>query len=133
MREMREVLRRYATDGRTVLVSSHLLAEVEQTCTHVVVMHKGELVAAGPVKEIVGESTSVHVEVEGDVGAAVTALSTLDGVIVTANGSGVVLDLDGTTRSEVVRTLVGAGVGVERIAPRRRLEDVFLALVGEDQ
>jgi ABC-2 type transport system ATP-binding protein len=52
--EMREVLRRYAATGRTVVISSHLLAEVEQTCTHVVVMHKGRLVAAGSVREIVG-------------------------------------------------------------------------------
>ncbi len=48
--EMREVLQRYAATGRTVVVSSHLLAEVEQTCTHVVVMHKGRLVAAGSVE-----------------------------------------------------------------------------------
>ena len=52
--EMREVLQRYAETGRTVVVSSHLLAEVEQTCTHVVVMHKGRLVAAGSVTEIAG-------------------------------------------------------------------------------
>ncbi len=52
--EMRDVLHDYATTGRTVLVSSHLLAEVEQTCTHVVVMHKGRLVAAGSVEEIAG-------------------------------------------------------------------------------
>ncbi len=52
--EMREVLRRYAETGRTVVVSSHLLAEVEQTCTHVVVMHKGKLVAAGSVADIAG-------------------------------------------------------------------------------
>jgi ABC-2 type transport system ATP-binding protein len=52
--EMREVLRRYAQTGRTVVVSSHLLAEVEQTCTHVVVMHKGRLVATGSVAEIAG-------------------------------------------------------------------------------
>jgi ABC-2 type transport system ATP-binding protein len=52
--EMREVLQRYAATGRTVVVSSHLLAEVEQTCTHVVVMHKGKLVAAGSVLEIAG-------------------------------------------------------------------------------
>ena len=52
--EMREVLRRYAATGRTVVVSSHLLAEVEQTCSHVVVMHKGRLVAAGSVAEIAG-------------------------------------------------------------------------------
>ena len=45
--EMREVMKRYADTGRTVVVSSHLLAEVEQTCSHVVVMHKGQLVAAG--------------------------------------------------------------------------------------
>ena len=52
--EMREVLQRYAESGRTVVVSSHLLAEVEQTCTHVVVMHRGRLVAAGSVAEIAG-------------------------------------------------------------------------------
>ncbi|MEV0145802.1 MULTISPECIES: CocE/NonD family hydrolase [unclassified Nonomuraea] len=49
IREMREVLKRYARDGRTVIVSSHLLAEVEQSCSHVVVMHRGRLVSAGPV------------------------------------------------------------------------------------
>ncbi len=52
--EMREVLRRYAATGRTVVISSHLLAEVEQTCSHVVVMHKGRLVAVGSVAEIAG-------------------------------------------------------------------------------
>jgi ABC-2 type transport system ATP-binding protein len=53
--EMREVLHRYAATGRTVIVSSHLLAEVEQTCSHVVVMHRGRLVAAGSVSEVAGE------------------------------------------------------------------------------
>ena len=52
--EMREVLQRYAQTGRTVVISSHLLGEVEETCTHVVVMHKGQLVAAGSVAEIAG-------------------------------------------------------------------------------
>jgi ABC-2 type transport system ATP-binding protein len=52
--EMREVLGRYAATGRTVMISSHLLAEVEQTCSHVVVMHKGRLVAVGSVAEIAG-------------------------------------------------------------------------------
>jgi ABC-2 type transport system ATP-binding protein len=52
--EMREVLQRYALTGRTVVISSHLLAEVEQTCTHVVVMHKGALIAAGSVHDIAG-------------------------------------------------------------------------------
>ncbi|WP_051108895.1 alpha/beta fold hydrolase [Actinomadura flavalba] len=54
IREMRDVLVRYAAAGRTVIVSSHLLAEVEQTCTHAVVMSGGRRVAAGPVSEITG-------------------------------------------------------------------------------
>jgi len=52
--EMREVLQDYARTGRTVVVSSHLLSEVEQTCTDVVVMHRGRVVAAGSVADIAG-------------------------------------------------------------------------------
>ncbi|MFG1942724.1 CocE/NonD family hydrolase [Nonomuraea sp. NPDC048826] len=58
IREMREVLKRYARDGRTVIVSSHLLAEVEQTCTHVVVMHRGELVTTGPVSVLLSTAAA---------------------------------------------------------------------------
>ncbi|MEJ7704928.1 MAG: ABC transporter ATP-binding protein [Geodermatophilaceae bacterium] len=139
IREMREVLRRYAGGpgaaadgtGRTVLVSSHLLAEVEQTCSHVVVMHRGQLVAQGTVGEVVGESSSVLIEVD-DRAAAVRVLSGLAGVRgVQDTADGVVVELDGAPRSGLVRELVGAGVGVDRLTPRRRLEDVFIALVGE--
>ncbi len=139
IREMREVLRRYAGGpgaaadgtGRTVLVSSHLLAEVEQTCSHVVVMHRGQLVAQGTVGEVVGESSSVLIEVD-DRAAAVRVLSGLAGVRgVQDTADGVVVELDGAPRSGLVRELVGAGVGVDRLTSRRRLEDVFIALVGE--
>ncbi|MEV7808072.1 CocE/NonD family hydrolase [Microbispora sp. NPDC088329] len=58
--EMRRVLRAYAERGRTVIVSSHMLAEVEQACTHVVVMHRGRLVSAGPVKDLLGTATAVN-------------------------------------------------------------------------
>ncbi|WP_231855421.1 alpha/beta fold hydrolase [Tsukamurella pseudospumae] len=53
IREMRDAIVRYGATGRTVIVSSHLLAEVEQTCTHVVVLRRGRLIAAGTVEEIV--------------------------------------------------------------------------------
>jgi ABC-2 type transport system ATP-binding protein len=126
------VLRAYATDGRAVLVSSHLLAEVEQTCTHVVVMHKGEVVADGPVADVVGDSPIAQFDVS-DVDAATAVLEQLDGVrAITEStpGGGLVVDLDGTPRTEVVAALVRAGVGVDRVVPRRRLEDAFLTLVG---
>ncbi|WP_229401018.1 alpha/beta fold hydrolase [Micromonospora okii] len=130
--EMRRVLQRYATDGRAVLVSSHLLAEVEQTCTHAVVVNKGRIVASGPVAEIVGESPSVLFDVT-DPAAARDVLGRLDGVTVLPDPEGnLVVDTNGTARSEVVAELVRAGIGVDRVVPRRRLEDAFLALVGEN-
>ncbi|MEV6812892.1 alpha/beta fold hydrolase [Micromonospora sp. NPDC051296] len=130
--EMRRVLQRYATGGRAVLVSSHLLAEVEQTCTHAVVVNKGRIVASGPVEDIVGESPSVLFEVT-DPAAARTVLDGLGGVRVLDDSDGnLVVDTNGTARSEVVAELVRAGIGVDRVVPRRRLEDAFLALVGEN-
>jgi ABC-2 type transport system ATP-binding protein len=52
IKAMREVLKAYADTGRTVVISSHLLTEVQQTCTHVVLMHRGNLIAFGPMKAI---------------------------------------------------------------------------------
>ncbi|MFI5932554.1 alpha/beta fold hydrolase [Actinoplanes sp. NPDC051494] len=130
--EMRRVLRRYATDGRAVLVSSHLLAEVEQTCTHAVVVNKGRIVASGPVDDIVGDSPSVQLSVD-DVAAATTVLATLNVKEVRQDGpSDLIVDMNGTPREEMVASLVRAGVGVDRVMPRRRLEDAFLALVGDN-
>ena len=130
--EMRRVLMRYATDGRAVLVSSHLLAEVEQTCTHAVVVNKGRIVAAGPVDDIVGDSPSVQIEVS-DVAAAEAVLTGLGVRSVVPDGpSGLIVDMNGTPRAEAVASLVRAGVEVDRVVPRRRLEDAFLALVGDN-
>ncbi|TWE29306.1 ABC-2 type transport system ATP-binding protein [Prauserella muralis] len=131
--QMREVLRRYAATGRTVVVSSHLLAEVEQTCTHVVVMHRGKLVASGEVGEIVAAGGEATFRVD-DPQAAAEALRSVGGVSdVDIEGSLVHADLDGLPRSEAVAALVRAGVSVEQAGPRRRLEDAFLQLVGEGE
>jgi ABC-2 type transport system ATP-binding protein len=129
--EMRRVLSKYAdpASGRAVLISSHLLAEVEQTCTHVVVLHKGEVVASGPVEDIIGDSPSVQFDVS-DAAAATAALEAAGVRSVNRERNGtLVVDLDGTPRADAVAALVRAGVGVDRVVPRRRLEDAFLALV----
>jgi ABC-2 type transport system ATP-binding protein len=80
----------------------------------------------------VGDSPTVQLEVS-DVDAATSVLDGLSGVrAVTAEAGGLVVDVNGTPRAEVVAALVRAGVGVDRVVPRRRLEDAFLALVGGD-
>ncbi len=62
IREMRQVLRAYATDGRTVILSSHLLGEVEQTCSDVVVMHRGKVVASGAVAQLLAGRNGQQLE-----------------------------------------------------------------------
>ena len=85
--EMREVLRRYAATGRTVVISSHLLAEVEQTCSHVVVMHKGKLVAAGSVAEIAGAGRMQLAVKDPHKAAAILAAAGVDAQPVPASRS----------------------------------------------
>ncbi|HEX4723438.1 MAG TPA: CocE/NonD family hydrolase [Pseudonocardiaceae bacterium] len=130
IRDMRGVLRDYAAGGRTVLVSSHLLTEVEQTCSHVVVMHQGRLVASGDVREIVGGSGETSFRVDD----ADRAVGVLSGLVTAADvelqDGQVHAKLNGVPRSAAVDALVRAGVAVDQVGPRGRLEDAFLQLVG---
>ncbi|MET8075671.1 CocE/NonD family hydrolase [Streptomyces sp. NPDC005303] len=134
IREMREVMIRYAAAGRTVIVSSHLLSEVEQSCTHLVVMDHGKLVQAGPVGEIVGSGDTLLVgtaaEVEEPVVEKVAALPGVASAVGTEGGLLVRLDADGSA-ARLVAELVRLEVPVESVGPHRRLEDAFLTLIGD--
>jgi ABC-2 type transport system ATP-binding protein len=133
IREMRDALLGYAAAGRAVILSSHLLAEVEQTCSHVVVMNQGRRVAAGPVADIIGEGGALLVgTTEAD--RAVSVLRGLTGIeSAEAHGDGVQVHPNGMPASAVVAALVGAGIPVDRVGPSRRLEDAFLALIDVPQ
>jgi ABC-2 type transport system ATP-binding protein len=62
IKAMRAMMQEYAATGRTVIVSSHLLSEVEQTCSHVIVMHRGKLVTSGKVNELLAGRANMHLE-----------------------------------------------------------------------
>ncbi|MFG3224961.1 alpha/beta fold hydrolase [Kitasatospora sp. NPDC048194] len=133
IREMREVMIRYAAGGRTVIVSSHLLSEVEQSCTDLVVMHRGQLVTAGPVGGIVGagELLMIGVADSCDPESVVAKVGALAGVgSAEAVEGGLLVRLDGLAASELLAELVRLGVPVESAGPQRRLEDAFLSLIG---
>jgi ABC-2 type transport system ATP-binding protein len=128
MREVRRSLKSLAGEGITVLISSHLLAEVEQVCSHVVVMDKGRLVTRGSVTDIMAATTGVYIEVD-DVGRARGVIERLPGVrSIVDDPPGLSLELNGLPRPELVAALVGAGVGVSTVATRNRLEEAFLGL-----
>ncbi|MFI8987813.1 alpha/beta fold hydrolase [Streptomyces antimycoticus] len=131
IREMREVMIRYAAEGRTVIVSSHLLAEVEQSCTHLVVMDRGRLIQAGPVGEITGNGGSVLVGHEGELSDAhVDKVNALPGIASTAHtADGLLVQLDGTTPARLLAELVRLEIPVTSFGPNRRLEDAFLTLI----
>ncbi|MFJ7081637.1 alpha/beta fold hydrolase [Streptomyces griseus] len=133
IREMRDVMIRYAAGGRTVIVSSHLLSEVEQSCTHLVVMDRGRLVQAGPVAEITGSGDMILVttadEVSEPLAEKVAALPGIGSAVRTDDGHGLLVRLDGATTSRLVADLVRLDVPVTGVGPHRRLEDAFLTLI----
>uniref|UniRef100_UPI00351C74BC alpha/beta fold hydrolase n=1 Tax=Quadrisphaera sp. RL12-1S TaxID=2763011 RepID=UPI00351C74BC len=133
---MRQVLRDYAATGRTVLVSSHLLSEVEATCSHAVVMARGKVLAAGSVAELVAGSGEVLVRVgEGQVDRAAAVLREVlgrdddGGRVLGARDGGVLVAPGASGTGPLVAALVAEGVQVDLVVPQRHLEEVFLELV----
>ncbi|WP_405629660.1 alpha/beta fold hydrolase [Streptomyces sp. NBC_01174] len=135
IREMRDVMIRYAAGGRTVIVSSHLLSEVEQSCTHLVVMDRGQLVQAGPVAEITGSGDMLLVTTGAEVAEPlvdkVAALPGIGSAVRLDDGHGLLVGLDGATAAQLVAELVRLDVPVTGVGPHRRLEDAFLTLISQ--
>jgi ABC-2 type transport system ATP-binding protein len=129
MREVRALLQRTSDAGVTVLLSSHLLGEVEQVCDQVVVMDRGRVVRTGTVSELTRAAASAYVEVD-DVARAAAYVAALPGVLaVEPEGHGLAVELDGMTRASLVRALVEHGFEVDTVTSRHRLEDAFLGLI----
>jgi len=131
-REVRALIREIATGGVTVLVSSHLLAEVEQICSHVGVMRTGRLVFQGTLEEMRTRGAA-RVEVRTtDLERASCVLESL-GLADIRVGNGEVSAQIGEQAPEAVnRALVLADVPVARFdTPRPSLEDLFVELTGE--
>jgi ABC-2 type transport system ATP-binding protein len=132
-REVRTLVRELAADGTTVFVSSHLLAEIEQVCTHVGIMSVGALVLQGTLEELRAHGVASVVVTTPKPAAAVKVLAGLDlaDAQVTAETEAVA-ELGATAAEDVTAALVGAGVPVRGLAVRRpALEDLFVELTGE--
>ncbi|MBO0846295.1 MAG: ATP-binding cassette domain-containing protein [Nocardioides sp.] len=131
-REVRQLVGSLAEDGTTVLVSSHLLSEVEQTCSHLGVMHVGKLVAQGSSAELRSrgaDEATVETEQPGQAARVMRELG-LTGVHTTrSTATG---QLGQVAPEKVVAACVHAGVAVVgfRVA-RPTLEDLFVSLTGE--
>jgi ABC-2 type transport system ATP-binding protein len=130
IKAMRDVLASYAAAGRTVVISSHLLGEVEQTCSHVVLMDNGKIVLTGAVGALTASNTVTMIELAAgqDLAAAERHLDTQG---ISAERTGTALRVSGELpRADIVSELVSQGYRIESVDGHRQLEEVFLSLVG---
>jgi ABC-type multidrug transport system ATPase subunit len=128
MAEMREFMRSLGGGGRTLVLSSHLMGEIEQVCDRVGVIRDGSLVAEGTVEQLRGRAgLRVRAEPLSDAARVVGAIPTVDEVT-SVDG---VLDIavDTAQAPAINRALVEAGIAVSALYPQKAsLEDVFLEL-----
>lgn len=136
-REVRVLVRELAAEGATILVSSHLLAEIEQVCSHIGVMSRGKLLVQGSRERLLSSlpgALELRTRLEHQ-GAAEQLLARLRCQVSGSQQAGddvVVRAALGAPPETVTAALVGAGVPVLGIAVRRpTLEDVFVDLTGE--
>lgn len=131
-REVRSLITSLADEGATVLVSSHLLSEVEQVCSHVGVMHAGHLVAQGTaaqVRNVAATEALVATDQPVEAARVLHELGLTDVVTTSFGARGRIGDV---APEKVIAACVHAGIAVTRFtvdAPT--LEDVFVSLTGE--
>jgi len=132
MIDMRKLIVELGKGSRTVLVSSHLLGEVEQMCTRIGVIQKGRLVAEGTMEELRGAITlSVRAQPSAQAQEFLTRL--LGAAAVTGEDGAFTLRVDPARAAEINRALVTGGIEVSELSSgRRSLEDVFIELTGTE-
>jgi len=132
-REVRNLINSLALEGITIFISSHLLAEIEQICTHLAVMSQGKIVAQGSVEELsAGQILNLTVTTK-DVAKAVEALTTV-GINAVADSDRVTAQVpNGQVEPErIVQVLVEYGVGIKGFTLQApTLEERFVLLTGE--
>ena len=128
---MRETLRAFAAEGRTVFVSSHLMSELEDTADHLIVIGKGRLLADVSVDELIATASSDRVEIKTpDATTAMTVLANA-GATVISNGRDRVA-VEGMPATQVAALLVSQHVRLEGlVSSRATLEEAYFQLTRE--
>jgi ABC-2 type transport system ATP-binding protein len=129
--EVRGLIRRLADEGRAVIVSSHLLSEIEAAADHLVVIRFGELLFAGPLAELLAQEQR-YVDVEPDDAADLERLADglrAAGYAMERENGGYRVQADPTDSGQLNQLASDAGVLLRRLEPRSEtLEDVFLRM-----
>jgi ABC-2 type transport system ATP-binding protein len=130
--EIRAFLKELPKAGRTVLISSHQLGEVQEVCSHVAIINRGKLVVAGPIGEIVGRGQRLEIGVDRP-DAAIQLLRSMPGVDEARVEDGrVIVAANAELAGRINRALIEAHFDVHLLRPREdALEERFLELTSE--
>jgi len=128
--EVRDIIRRLNDEGTTIFLNSHLLSEVEMTCSHLGFIQKGRLIATGKIQEFMQESHEITVEAD-EIDPKSLHDWEREGKLIDAHAQGMTLRVE--SRDEIaviVKQLVDSGARVYRIdAVAKGLEEVFMDLM----
>lgn len=132
IKEIRELIVGLARDfGKTIFLSSHLLHEVEQTCTHMAIIDNGKLVVQGAVHDLLKATdffiTEIIVDDPERARAILTSETRIDKITLAENALKV--HASDEARPEIIERLVQNGLKVSAVIPRTSLEDYYLSLV----
>ena len=129
--EMRDLLRRLVDQGKTVFVSSHVLAEVQQICDRVAIIHRGRLVTVAPVAELLSGRGEFEVGMEDPAAAMALLRNTTWGADARLHRGGLITRSPSGRGRDLVRFLAERGFWPDRVTERQQnLEEIFLHLTG---
>ena len=129
---VRQLTRSLAAEGRTVLLSSHLMSEMALTADHLIVLGRGKVIADAPVDDIINVSTRSTVRARSPRAAELAALFARANVTVT-NIERDVLEIVGATAAEIGDAAAAAGLPLHELAPiNGSLEDAYMALTQDE-
>jgi len=132
IRWLRGFLRALAAQGRAVLVSSHLMSELEDTADHLVVAGRGRVIADGRVEDLIAAASGDRVRLRTSARAEATAALGRAGATVAATPSDDLLLISNLSPERTVAALTAAGVPFSEVsAHRATLEDAYLQLTGD--
>jgi ABC-2 type transport system ATP-binding protein len=133
IRDMRAQVRRLAAEGITVLLSSHLMGEVEALCNRVAILAAGRVRYEGGLAEVLARSNSRHRLETTDPARALELCRAADGVHdVHADGAAVVFSADRDAVAALTLWLAQAGIGIHVLAPTGGLEELFFDLTDRE-
>lgn len=131
VRWVRQFVRHAASEGRTVLLSSHLMSEMAQTADHVIVLGRGKVLADAPLDDLVRAWTTMTVRVRSPRAAELAALVAAPSVEVVTKGADE-LEIVGLSPARIGDLAAERGIALHELTPTTgSLEDAYLALTGE--